>query len=138
MFLSKRGTGTSTPFLQKLAFKIFIRHLNIISKATQSVAGLTAWKVCIIIDFRFSKWFTADMNSALGYWHHVDVGSIADISEVHAHAVFMFRDPVNKMSESHRQSGQGKFISSCLQEPIRSETYAYKNTNSVHLPSMSH
>jgi hypothetical protein len=62
----------------------------------------------------------------------VDVGSTVDISEVHAHAVFIFRVVVNRMSESYRQSGQGKFISSSLQEPVGPETYAYKNYNSAH------
>lgn len=129
MFLSKRGTGTSTPFLQKLAFKIFIRHLHIVSKATKCVAGLIVWKICIIIDFMLSKVFTVDVDSAFGYLQHVDKGSIADISEVHA--VFIFRVNVNRMSESYRESRRGRFISSSLQEPVGPKTYAYKNTKAA-------
>jgi hypothetical protein len=77
-----------------------------------------------------SKWFTVDVDSAFGYLHHVDVGSIADISEVHP--VFIFRVDVNRTSKSYRESRQGKFISSSLQEPVGPETYACKNTNSAH------
>jgi hypothetical protein len=137
MFLSKRGTGTSTPFLQKLAFKIFIRYLNIISKATKCVAGLTVCKTCTVTDFMLSKWFTVDVDSAFGYLHHVEVGSTADISEVHA--VFIFRVDVNRTNESYRESRQGKFISSFLQEPVGPKTYAYK-TPTLHtsVPSISH
>jgi hypothetical protein len=75
-----------------------------------------------------SKWFTVD--STLRYLHHVDVGCIANISEVHA--VFIFRVDMNRTSESYRESRQEKFISSSFQEPVGPKAYAYKNTNSAH------
>jgi hypothetical protein len=34
-------------------------------------------------DFSFSLWLTVNINEALGYLHHVNVGSVVDISEVH-------------------------------------------------------
>lgn len=73
-----------------------------------------------------SKVFTVDVDSAFGYLQHADMGSIADMSEVHT--VFIFRVNVNRTSESYRVSRQGKFISSSLQEPVGPKTYAYKNT----------
>jgi hypothetical protein len=38
-------------------------------------------------DFRLSRWLT-DVNSVLGMLHRVDVGDVADVSEVHAALIF--------------------------------------------------
>jgi hypothetical protein len=41
-----------------------------------------------IIGFRLSRWFISDIDSALRSSHHVDVVSVADVSEVHAASIF--------------------------------------------------
>jgi hypothetical protein len=39
--------------------------------------------------FRRSLLFIVDVNSVLGYLHQVDVGSVADFSDLHGASVFM-------------------------------------------------
>jgi hypothetical protein len=39
-------------------------------------------------DFMISQWFIADVDGALGSLHCVSMGSVADISEVHAASIF--------------------------------------------------
>jgi hypothetical protein len=52
--------------------------------------------ILIISDFRLSRWFI-DVYSELGCLHRVDVSSVADVSEVHAAA--MFRVKVSRVGE---------------------------------------
>jgi hypothetical protein len=41
-----------------------------------------------ITDFRFSLWLYADVGSVLRSLNHVDVGSVANVSEVHSSSIF--------------------------------------------------
>jgi hypothetical protein len=46
-------------------------------------------KSCLpISDFRLLQWLITDVNSVLWLLHRVDVGNVADISEVHAASIF--------------------------------------------------
>jgi len=47
MFLSKRGTGTSTPFLQRLTLKT-LQYASTYKKMKHRV-GHIAWIMCIIL-----------------------------------------------------------------------------------------
>jgi hypothetical protein len=48
-------------------------------------------KLMDLTDFRLSQWFIVDVDSACGSLHHVDVGSVAKLSEVHAASIFRVR-----------------------------------------------
>jgi hypothetical protein len=50
-----------------------------------------------VTDFRLSRLFIVDVDSALECLHRVDVGCIATVSEVHAASIFSFE--VSRMSE---------------------------------------
>jgi hypothetical protein len=51
----------------------------------------------LIAEFRLSKWFIVDVDSALGSLRFVDVGSVADVLEVHGATVF--RVKVSRVGE---------------------------------------
>jgi hypothetical protein len=42
-------------------------------------------------DFRLSKWFMVDVDFAVRYLPHVEVGSISDASDVHAISICKVR-----------------------------------------------
>jgi hypothetical protein len=54
---------------------------------------------CVLTNFRLLQWFIVDVDSALGILHHVDVGSAANISEVHAAS--RFRIEVTRVSKCY-------------------------------------
>jgi hypothetical protein len=56
------------------------------------IKQITFGKICCISDFGLHWWLTFDVNFAPGYLHHVDVGSVADVSKVHATSIFMVEE----------------------------------------------
>jgi hypothetical protein len=40
------------------------------------------------VDVRLSQWFAVDVDSALWSLHHVDVDSVAGVSDIHAASIF--------------------------------------------------
>jgi hypothetical protein len=53
----------------------------------------------VITNFMLSWSFIANVNSALGYLHHLDVGSVANISDIYAASIF--RRSIWQLSSAH-------------------------------------
>lgn len=62
--------------------------------------------VGFVTDFKFSLYFIDDVDSALGYWHQVDIGNGSNVLEEHSDSIFC-----------DRACRMGMHLSKVFQEP---------------------
>lgn len=73
--------------IPKLCYSRIFSVMFCVTWKQNAVFELSIWKNIFSTDFGLSWWLTIDVNSALGWLHHMAVGSVTDVLEMYATSI---------------------------------------------------